>query len=101
MKKNHLMTLPKLCAVALLGATAFLASCAVDGFNDETWQTQVTNTLLSSPSEDEISITSTPDGARSIIKWKVIEGARGYSCQVYNTTTGEDILLLDSLVDGT
>ena len=95
------MTLPKLCAVALLGATAFLASCAVDGFNDETWQTQVTNTLLSSPSEDEISITSTPDGARSIIKWKVIEGARGYSCQVYNTTTGEDILLLDSLVDGT
>lgn len=32
MKKNHFMTLPKLCAVALLGATTFLASCAVDGF---------------------------------------------------------------------
>ena len=49
MKKNHFFTYSKICTLALAGAGAlFFASCAGDGFSDESFQSGngVTNTKL-------------------------------------------------------
>ena len=43
MKKNQFFTYSKLCVLALTGASAlFLASCAKDGFDDESFDSGVT-----------------------------------------------------------
>lgn len=89
----------KLCLLAL-GGGALLASCASDGFEDETFDSGVRNTQIQSLTEDQITITPTADESKTIIKWEVVNGASGYDCKVYNTTTGSDVILLDSLVDG-
>ena len=102
MKKNHFYAWPKLRTTFLMGVGALLlASCAVDGFDDETYKSDVYNTELLSPAEEDIKTDATTDGSRWIISWPVVNGAKGYDCKVYDVTTGEDIVLVDSIVDGT
>jgi len=102
MKKNHLMTLPKLCAVALLGATTFLASCAVDGFNnDERWESSVSNSQLYSPTADVITIAPDASGENQIISWPVVLGASKYECKLLDVTDPDNPkLVYEGLVDG-
>ena len=83
MKKNHLMTLPKLCAVALLGATTFLASCAVDGFKDESFVGTYGSTDLITPGVSEITVTPSADKKTQTISWPAVSGAGKYFISLY------------------
>ena len=102
MKKLQLLAWPKFCSVLLLGAGAlFMASCASDGFdNDESFKpgNGVTNTKLTTPSGDDITITPSTDGFRQTIAWPVVYGAGGYKAVLRNLTTNE--VLVDSILDG-
>lgn len=102
MKKNHLFLCSKICMLALAGAGAFfLASCATDGFdNDEQWERTVRNTLLSNPSESDITIEPTVDRKQTKISWNVVYGAAQYECKVYDITDGKKEQLLDTIMDG-
>ena len=100
MKKNHFFTYSKMCVLALTGASAlFLASCAGDGFSDESFQSGngVTNTKLTTPTIEEITIEVSTDGSKQTISWPVVNGAGGYKAVLVNTTTNE--VLVDSIID--
>ena len=100
MKKNHFFTYSKLCVLALTGASAlFLASCAGDGFSDESFKSGngVTNTKLTTPSVDDIKIEASTDGSKQTISWPVVYGASGYKAVLTNVTSGE--VLVDSIID--
>ena len=81
MKKNHLMTLPKLCAVALLGATTLLASCAVDGFKDESFVGTYGPIDLTSPTD--ITHAFNADKSTVTISWPAVNGAGKYVVSLY------------------
>ncbi|MCD8290763.1 MAG: DUF4992 family lipoprotein [Prevotella sp.] len=106
MRKNHFSLRRK--AYALLSFTAgvlLFTSCAQDGFdNDETFSSSVTNTTLSSPSANDISIEASTDNSKTVITWKVIYGAGGYICSVYDVTDPDAPVAVDdyenTLVDG-
>lgn len=100
MKKNQLLATTKTGLLVLTGGAFLLTSCASDGFEDESFDTGVRNVQVEALAEDQISINPSADESKTIIEWKVINGASGYECKVYNTTTGTNVLLLDSLVDG-
>ncbi|MBQ7419250.1 MAG: DUF4957 domain-containing protein [Prevotella sp.] len=88
----------------MLGAAGLLlTSCADDGFADESFVSGdgVTNTQLTSPSADNITITATTDKAYTLISWKVVYGAGGYDCKVYDVTDEEPVVLVDSIIDNT
>lgn len=103
MKKNHFLTRPKYSVLALVACTAILASCAVDGYDDETFSSSVTGQTLASPAADSIAFTANADGSKTTITWPVVFGARGYRCSVYNVTDADNpvALVVDSVVDGT
>ena len=89
----------KMCVVALSAAAFLFASCAQDGFKDERFQTSVRNTQLTSPAVENITITPTSDKSRTIISWKVVEGASSYDCKVYDVTDETPVVLVDSIID--
>ena len=100
MKKNHFFTYSKMCVLALTGASAlFLASCAGDGFSDESFKSGngVTNTKLTTPSVDDIKIEASTDGSKQTISWPVVYGASGYKAVLTNVSSGE--VLVDSVID--
>ncbi len=100
MKKNHLMKCTRNCVTALIGVgTAFLTSCAGDGFSDESFQpgNGVQNTKLTTPAADEIKVEASTDGSKQTISWPIVYGASGYKAVFTNVTTGE--VLVDSLID--
>lgn len=100
MKKNQFFTYSKMCVLALTGASAlFLASCAGDGFSDESFKSGngVTNTKLTTPSGDDIKIEASTDGFKQTISWPVVYGASGYKAVLTNVTSGE--VLVDSIID--
>ena len=100
MKKKTFFLSSKLWCLGAFALSMLAVSCAQDGFDDETFRTDVHNTELTSPAEKDISIESSSDGSLWIISWPVVTGAKEYDCQVYDTTTGDDIVLVDSIVDG-
>ncbi len=93
-------------AALCLVATALLTSaCAQDGFDDsETWESDVKNATLSSPTVDDITIAASTDGSKTVITWKVVYGAGGYYCSVYNVNDEDNPVAVDdyddTLVDG-
>ena len=105
MKKLHFFTYSKMCVLALTGASAlFLASCAKDGFTDETFSSSVTNSTLESPelTKDCFSTQVNSDGSESIrVTWKAVMGAGGYEYQAYNVDDPENpVELVNGVVDG-
>lgn len=100
MKKIQLMKCGKICMFALAGASAaFLASCAGDGFSDESFLSGngVTNTKLTTPTVDEITIEASTDGSKQTISWPIVYGASGYKAVLTNVSTSE--VLVDSIID--
>lgn len=75
-------------ALATTALSAVLVSCAVDGYDDnERFDIGVTGQQLSSPELADSCFTSrvNSDGSESVIvTWKVVYGAGGYECKVYN-----------------
>ena len=101
MKKNHFFTYSKLCVLALAGASAlFLASCAEDGYDDESFDGGVSNTQVESISADDITITASADGKSQTISWPVVMGAGGYRVNLIDVSNPDEPIVKDSLVDG-
>ncbi|MDD6853873.1 MAG: DUF4992 family lipoprotein, partial [Prevotella sp.] len=104
MKMKHLYQRHAFGAVI---ATAFvamtLASCAVDGYDDETFSGGVTGQTLSSPAADSIVFTANADGTKTTISWPVVYGAGGYRCSVLNVSDESHpvVVVADTVVDGT
>ena len=90
MKKNHFFTYSKMCVLALTGASAlFLASCAKDGYDDESFDSGVNNTQVSSIAVDDITITPSADGKTQTISWPVVMGAGGYRVSLIDVSNPE------------
>ena len=101
MKKNHFFTYSKICTLALVGASAlFLTSCAKDGFDDETFDSGVSNTQVTTISADDITITPSADGKSQTISWPVVKGAGGYLVNLVDLGNVEAPIINDSIVDG-
>ena len=101
MKKNHFFTYSKICTLALAGAGAlFFTSCAKDGFDDETFDSGVSNTQVATISADEITITPSADGKSQTITWPVVMGAGGYLVSLVDLGNIEEPIINDSIVDG-
>lgn len=101
MKKNQFFTYSKLCVLALTGASAlFLASCAKDGFDDETFDPGVNNTQVSAVSADDIKITASADGKSQTFTWPVVMGAGGYRVSLIDLGNPSEPIINDSIVDG-
>lgn len=101
MKKNHFFTYSKLCVLALTGASALLlASCAKDGFDDESFDPGVSNTQVAAVSADDIKITPSADGKSQTISWPVVMGAGGYRVSLLDLANPAEPVINDSIVDG-
>lgn len=73
MKKNHFSLRRKAYALMSLAAGVLLfASCAQDGFDEESFDSGVYNTQLEAPSTDDIQITASADGTQQTISWPVV-----------------------------
>lgn len=96
----------KIGGVALLALTSvFFYSCARDGYDDdERFSSGVTNSVLSSPLADSITVSASTDGSTTTLKWPVVLGAGGYQCSVYDVTNPDAPVVVDSIenkvVDG-
>lgn len=100
MKKIHSMKNGKMSLFMLIGASvAFLASCAGDGFTDESFQpgNGTANTKLTTPTVDQITVEVSTDGSKQTISWPVVYGAGGYKAVLTNLTTNK--VLVDSIID--
>ena len=101
MKKNQFFTYSKLCVLALTGASAlFLASCAKDGFDDESFDSGVTNTQVASLSASDIKVTASADGKSQTFTWPVVMGAGGYRVSLIDLGNPSEPIINDSIVDG-
>ena len=101
MKQNHLFTYSKICALALTGAGAlFFTSCAKDGYDDESFDSVVSNTQVASISADDITVTPSADGKTQTISWPVVMGAGGYRVNLIDASNPDEPLINDSIVDG-
>ncbi len=100
MKKNHLLATMKLCLLAIASSALFFTSCAQDGFDDETWSSDVKNSQLQSPQPNDITISPTADKSKTIISWKAVGGARAYKVTVNNVTEQVPVIVVDSIIDG-
>lgn len=101
MKQNHLFTYSRICALALTGAGAlFFTSCAKDGYDDESFDSGVSNTQVASISADDITVTPSADGKTQTISWPVVMGAGGYRVNLIDASNPDEPLINDSIVDG-
>lgn len=101
MKRNRFMARGKLGGCLLLGLAALtLASCARDGFDDETFSSGVTGVTLEAPKADGITVTPSADGKSQTVTWKVVYGAGGYKVSLYDAAKREKPIVTDSVIDG-
>jgi len=100
MKKNHLWATMKLCLMATASSALLFTSCAQDGFDEETWSSDVRNTQLLSPQSTDITIVPTADKSKTVISWEAIGGARAYKVIVNNVTEQIPVTVVDSIIDG-
>ena len=102
MKKLHFMAWPKQCTALLLGAAAILmASCAQDGFNEESFESNVRDTQVQSPDADKITIKQNASGTEQIISWPVVMGAGGFECKLVDESDANNPeTIFEEIVDG-
>ena len=100
MKRNHFSLRRKARMLSAFAVGALLlSSCAQDGFEDESWRSDVTNTTLSSPTSEDITIEASADGAQTVISWSVVRGAGGYICTVTDVTDTNNPTIVDDIQD--
>ena len=101
MKKKQFFTCSKICMSLLIGAGAlFLVSCAKDGFDDESFDSGVSNTQVGSISASDITITPSADGKSQTFAWPVVMGAGGYRVSLIDVANPDEPIINDSIVDG-
>lgn len=100
MKRNHLSLRRKAGMLSAMAVGVLLvSSCAQDGFDDESWRSDVTNTQLESPAADDITIEASADGSQTIISWPVVHGAGGYLCSVVDVTEDDNPAVVSNMQD--
>ncbi len=92
-------------AVMAVGAISF-GSCATDGFDEkEKFDIGVSGVKLESPelSKENVKSVSASDGTDKMqVSWKVVYGAGGYECKVYNNDDPDNpVLVAADTVDAT
>ena len=90
-------------AILPLFVSLFVASCAQDGFDEESWSSSVRDQVLQSPSSDAIVADKNADGSSWIITWPLVKGASGFKCTVKDVTDKAKepvVIFQDSIVDG-
>lgn len=98
MKKRH--SLIKMSGGACFALFSLIAvSCAQDGFDDETWNSSVTNSTLASPNVEDIVLTASADGKTQTLSWPVVHGAGGYLVSLYDESKPDEPIVKDSLID--
>lgn len=85
----------------LLGAVGILAtSCAEDGFDEESFDSGVSNTQVASISAEDITVTPSADGKSQTISWPVVMGSGGYRVSLIDLGNPNEPIINDSIVDG-
>ncbi|MCR5151705.1 MAG: DUF4957 domain-containing protein [Prevotella sp.] len=100
MKKNHSLSRSYFIGLTLMGVGAMMVtSCAVDGFDDENFESP-SGITLEVPTEEEIVITPSADGKTQSISWPVVLGAKGYQLTLIDESNPEAPILDNVFVDG-
>lgn len=98
MKRNRFFTCGRILVLAVMVvSTLFLSSCAEDGFDDESFTSDVTDSTLVSPTADNIKVTPSTDGSTFTISWPVVYGAGGYAVSVLNVNDTNNPVAVDSV----
>lgn len=101
MKKKHLLATTKLCLMAFASSALIFTSCARDGFDEETFESNVWNTQVETPSADKITIKQNSSGTEQIISWPVVLGASGFECKVVDESDAANPeVIFEEVVDG-
>lgn len=92
----------KLLGLSVLSASLLFVSCAQDGFDEESFESSVTNTQMTSPNAEDVKTASSADGSQWIVSWPLVKGASSFQCTVTNVTDPVNpvILFTDSIIDG-
>ena len=98
MKRHQLLAMTKTCLLAVAGM--LMASCADTYDGKDSFQYDVRNTVLASPSEADITITPSTDGSHMDIEWPVVFGAGGYQFKLLNASDETKPLVNDTIIDG-
>ena len=89
MKNNFQFLHKKSIGVALMGLLVLFTACSKGDDADEAFVPSVTNSTLESPKVDDVTITLSPDGAKLVVTWPVVDGAGGYEFTLYNVDDAE------------
>lgn len=82
MKGKHLF-LQKMSLILLMGAFIFGSCTDIGVYKDTLYSSDVKNANLTSPNEDEIQFTPSPDGSTVSVTWPVVHGAGGYEFSLF------------------
>ena len=96
MKKNHLLATMKTCLFVFTGM--FLASCAQDGYTEETFVGTYGGYQLSAPDASTVKVKPSTDQKEQTISWSTVTGAISYLVSIYEGEGGENVIMKDSLV---
>lgn len=100
MKSNHLSLLRRAGLFPAVAAGVLLvSSCAQDGFDDESWHSDVADSRLESPAAEDITIEASADGSQTVISWPVVHGAGGYQCSVMDVTDADEPVAVSNMQD--
>ena len=91
MKKNHFLKAS--CAFLLLSVGLLLASCAQDGFDDETFKGTYSGFDMDSPDASTIMVKASSDKLSQTISWQPVEGAGTYTVSVYEGENRENVVV--------
>ena len=106
MKKQLLHFFKKKSSLVLFAFVLFFASCAIDGYNDETFSSDVKNAQLEAIDAQKVSISTviSSDGQEQLnIEWPVVYGAGGYQFTLYNIDDPDNRVAVgteNELIDG-
>ena len=91
MKKNYFFTYSKMCVLALAGASALLlASCARDGFDEETFTGTYSGFKMTTPDASTVYVRASSDKLSQTINWDAVNGAGTYTVSVYQGDSPDD-----------
>lgn len=82
MKEKHLL-LQRTTLILIMGVFIFSYCTDIGVYKGSDFTSDVMNTTLTSPDEDEIQFTPSPDGSMVTISWPVVHGAGGYEFTLY------------------
>lgn len=81
MKKNHFLATMKTCL--LISAGMILASCAEDGFDEQSFKGTYPGFTMNDPDVSTIVVKASSDKLSQTITWDAIDGAGTYTVSVY------------------